>query len=228
MKQYDHCVKCGEQKINGDVECPECGAIYSKVEAIWTKKKEPPQYSNRITFQYSDAGGNRTERILNSASIFRHNDRVYIYGHCELREEQRTFRADRIVGDITDTKTGEIIATNKLFLIDPPDGWADDSTVGQNAQADSSDKQTKSFKQRYKEAAYRNMPVCTNCGAVASPKTYTKGNIIIEIFLWMMFLFPGLIYSVWRLTSRYKGCPRCGAANMIPQDSPMAQRLFKL
>jgi hypothetical protein len=35
---------------------------------------------------------------------------------------------------------------------------------------------------------------------------------------------PGIVYSVWRVTSRYKACPACGAPNMIPLDSPRAKQ----
>ena len=57
--------------------------------------------------------------------------------------------------------------------------------------------------------------ICTNCGYKGKPKLYTKGSIIIEIFLWLLFLLPGLIYSIWRHASRFKGCPKCGRENMI-------------
>jgi hypothetical protein len=66
---------------------------------------------------------------------------------------------------------------------------------------------------------------CVNCGTRGRPKTITKGSIIIEVFLWLMFLLPGLIYSIWRHASRYKGCPKCKAPNMIPLDSPKAQQM---
>jgi hypothetical protein len=64
---------------------------------------------------------------------------------------------------------------------------------------------------------------CQNCGTVAKPKTLTRGSFIIEIFLWLLMIVPGLIYSLWRLTSKQKVCPRCEAPNMIPADSPRAQ-----
>ena len=67
---------------------------------------------------------------------------------------------------------------------------------------------------------------CTNCGTVAPPKTYTKGSMGLEILLWLCFLLPGLFYSLWRLSSRYKGCPACQAPNMIPATSPKAQELM--
>ncbi len=102
----------------------------------------------------------------------------------------------------------------------------------QQQQANAPEK--KKFTQRYREAAAKNnaaraanMPVCTNCGFQGKPKLYTKGNLLLEIFLWLIFLLPGIIYSIWRHASRYKGCPECGAANMIPATSPMTKKILE-
>lgn len=70
--------------------------------------------------------------------------------------------------------------------------------------------------------------VCTNCGYVGLPKTVTKGSFLIELVLWLFFLIPGLIYSIWRLTSRHKACPKCEASNMIPTDSPRGKELTQI
>jgi hypothetical protein len=71
------------------------------------------------------------------------------------------------------------------------------------------------------------MLICSNCGSQGKPKVITKGNILIEIILWCCILVPGLIYSIWRLSSRYKACPKCGSPNMIPLDSPKAKTLLE-
>jgi len=68
--------------------------------------------------------------------------------------------------------------------------------------------------------------ICPNCGYKGKQKLYTKGTIALEIVLWLFFLLPGLIYSIWRLSSRYRGCPKCGAPNMLPLDSPLGQKLI--
>ena len=68
--------------------------------------------------------------------------------------------------------------------------------------------------------------LCTNCGYQGKPKTITKGIIIVELGLWICFLLPGLIYSIWRLSSRYQGCPQCKAPNMVSLNSPIAQRML--
>jgi DNA-directed RNA polymerase subunit RPC12/RpoP len=43
--------------------------------------------------------------------------------------------------------------------------------------------------------------------------------------LWLCYLLPGLIYSVWRQSTRYSACPECGVRNMIPVDSPAGRRI---
>jgi len=70
--------------------------------------------------------------------------------------------------------------------------------------------------------------VCTNCGYVGNPISITRGDFAIEVLLWLFFLVPGIIYSVWRLASRYAACPKCKAPNTIPVGSPVAQRLRTL
>jgi hypothetical protein len=65
--------------------------------------------------------------------------------------------------------------------------------------------------------------LCTVCGYSGKTKTITKGSLIIEIFLWLLILVPGLIYSLWRLTSRYEACGSCGSPAVIPLNSPAAR-----
>lgn len=65
---------------------------------------------------------------------------------------------------------------------------------------------------------------CLKCNSLGAPKKVTSGSIIIEFILWCCFLVPGLIYSVWRLTTRKKACGVCGSVDIVPDDSPAAQR----
>jgi hypothetical protein len=69
--------------------------------------------------------------------------------------------------------------------------------------------------------------ICTTCGYVGFPKSYIKGNLGTELLLWCFFIVPGMIYSVWRFTTRYHGCPICKNATMIPIETPMGQKLLK-
>ena len=69
--------------------------------------------------------------------------------------------------------------------------------------------------------------ICTACGFQGAPKSHTRGSILIEIILWLAFIIPGLIYSLWRLTTRQQVCPQCQNAAMIPKGSPRGLQLVK-
>lgn len=63
---------------------------------------------------------------------------------------------------------------------------------------------------------------CMTCGTDATPSSAVKGSFLIEIILWACFIVPGLIYSVWRVSSRYQACPDCGSIAIVPNQSPAA------
>ncbi len=67
--------------------------------------------------------------------------------------------------------------------------------------------------------------ICANCGTIGKPKTVTKGSIATEIVLWLLFIVPGVLYSLWRLTTRAKACRSCGSENMLPLNSPRGKKL---
>lgn len=68
--------------------------------------------------------------------------------------------------------------------------------------------------------------LCDACGTVGWPKSKTPGSFAIEIVLWFCFIIPGVIYSLWRMTSRKQVCSACGSPNTIPASSPKAQRIL--
>lgn len=68
--------------------------------------------------------------------------------------------------------------------------------------------------------------VCTQCNYVGEPKGAIGGNGCIEVILWLCFIIPGLIYSIWRSSSRHKICPKCKSPSLIPMDSPRAQKII--
>lgn len=69
--------------------------------------------------------------------------------------------------------------------------------------------------------------VCNQCGFVGNGKVIKKGSGGVEIILWLCFLVPGLIYSVWRSSSKHSTCPKCNSTNLIPSDSPKAHGLMR-
>lgn len=69
--------------------------------------------------------------------------------------------------------------------------------------------------------------ICPACGSRGEPKRKTRGSTLIELVLWLCLIVPGVIYSIWRLTSRYDACPACDAPGMIPVNTPRGQKLIR-
>ncbi len=64
---------------------------------------------------------------------------------------------------------------------------------------------------------------CKKCGNVGPTKRIMKGSFAIELVLWLFFLLPGLVYSIWRLTTKSRGCSVCGSEDVLPRNSPLAK-----
>jgi len=69
-----------------------------------------------------------------------------------------------------------------------------------------------------------NEPVryCKNCGHTGACESHTPGNVFIELILWLCIIVPGLIYSIWRVSSRKAKCTQCGSFDVVPSTSPVA------
>lgn len=69
--------------------------------------------------------------------------------------------------------------------------------------------------------------ICSHCGYTGQAKKVTKGSTLMELVLWLCFIIPGLIYSMWRLTTKHLACPQCGGSQLIPLDSPRGKKLLQ-
>jgi hypothetical protein len=65
--------------------------------------------------------------------------------------------------------------------------------------------------------------ICPDCGNIGKTISITKESFLIEIIIWLMFLIPRVLYSVWGLSTRIKGCSLCGSQHMIPVFPPRGQ-----
>lgn len=63
-----------------------------------------------VTFSYEDAEGEITSRTVTVHSV----NSLHLKGECHTRRAERTFRIDRILGDVVDIETGEIIRPKAL------------------------------------------------------------------------------------------------------------------
>ena len=61
---------------------------------------------------------------------------------------------------------------------------------------------------------------CLTCGHEGQTGKVTRGSFWIEVVLWLCFLIPGLISSIWRLTTRHVACTNCGRSSVVPPSSP--------
>lgn len=53
------------------------------------------------------------------------------------------------------------------------------------------------------------MLVCNNCNNIAKTGVM-KGSGWIELILWLAYVIPGVIYSIWRRSEKNSVCPFCG------------------
>jgi hypothetical protein len=65
---------------------------------------------------------------------------------------------------------------------------------------------------------------CTRCHTQAVPNDIEKGSFIVEVMLYLFFIVPGIVYTLWRRSLGRRACPACGCEQLIPVDSPAAQR----
>jgi hypothetical protein len=68
--------------------------------------------------------------------------------------------------------------------------------------------------------------ICETCGSVGWPVRVTKGSFAVELALYLLFCFPGIIYTLWRATSTHEACRDCGG-KMIALDSPRGRVLLQ-
>jgi DNA-directed RNA polymerase subunit RPC12/RpoP len=64
---------------------------------------------------------------------------------------------------------------------------------------------------------------CLRCGHEGRTKRELDGSGLIELVLWCTFLFPGLLYSLWRLSTKRYVCAECGnKTDLVPIKSKAA------
>lgn len=69
--------------------------------------------------------------------------------------------------------------------------------------------------------------VCTRCLESDLPRLVKPGSIFIELVLWMAFLLPGLLYSLWRISRQHDACQHCGSTELVETDSPRGIALLR-
>ena len=80
--------------------------------------------------------------------------------------------------------------------------------------------------------------VCMECGCQRDPIYAKRGLLVIEIFMWLLFLpavvysvlyiLPGSIYSVWRRVRKQQVCPNCRNPSIVLTSSSRAMGMMRL
>jgi hypothetical protein len=70
------------------------------------------------------------------------------------------------------------------------------------------------------------MKICVTCGYLGNVKKIPKGSLGAEIVLWLFFIFPGIIYSLWRQSTYAEACPQCKSQNVVPPTSPIGRQMI--
>ena len=68
--------------------------------------------------------------------------------------------------------------------------------------------------------------VCPRCGWYGYPVKRNPGSFWVLLFLFLLFLLPGIIYAVWMLVSDYVACGSCGAKELVEPGSPVGLELL--
>lgn len=66
-----------------------------------------PRGIRRVSFDYLDQDGNLTTREVTARRYREREGKLYAF--CHLRDDDRTFFVDSILGDVVDAKTGELL-----------------------------------------------------------------------------------------------------------------------
>ena len=68
--------------------------------------------------------------------------------------------------------------------------------------------------------------VCRECEQACRAVRLTRGRFWLEVTLWILFFPVGIVYSIWRLSTRYNGCPACGSERLVDAETPAGKRLL--
>jgi len=57
--------------------------------------------------------------------------------------------------------------------------------------------------------------ICMECSCQRDPIWVKRGWLVIEIAMWLLYIIPGVIYSIWRRVRKQQVCPNCLNPGMV-------------
>jgi hypothetical protein len=70
--------------------------------------------------------------------------------------------------------------------------------------------------------------LCMECGCQRDPIDAKRGLLVIEIFMWLLYILPGVVYSIWRRARKHQVCPNCGNPSMVLTSSSRVMEMRRL
>lgn len=69
--------------------------------------------------------------------------------------------------------------------------------------------------------------ICKQCGSITKTADSLPGSGWIELILWLCYLVPGVIYSIWRRAKKNVACTACASRELVNVTSPVGERLVR-
>ena len=73
----------------------------------------------------------------------------------------------------------------------------------------------------------RYTKICKQCGTLNEAGDSLPGSGWIELVLWLCYIVPGLIYSIWRRTKRNAACAACSSRELVQVGTPVGSQLLQ-
>ncbi len=70
--------------------------------------------------------------------------------------------------------------------------------------------------------------ICMECGCQRDPVKAKRGLLVVEIFMWLLYIVPGVIYSIWRRVRKHEICSKCRMPSIVLTSSSRAMGMMRL
>src|SRR4030067_3100668 len=82
------------------------------------------------------------------------------------------------------------------------------------------------FLARISKSKPRGIFLCARCGYLGEARMLERGGTLLELFLWLLGFVPGLIYNLWRFSTRRSVCAVCESDSLVPLHSARGRELL--
>lgn len=83
------------------------------------------------------------------------------------------------------------------------------------------------FTETEEQTIPRYANICRDCGTLNVGTSALPGSGWIEAVLWLCWMLPGFIYSIWRRSKVQRVCIACGKRELVQVDTPVGAALLR-